>query len=401
MHSHQARGAALTCAQARITTAKGKKHLKIDLFDWLHYYDGVQDTSCGFSRLFLAFALGAGVWGFTRPALAGDKIEFSSASETLALPAVERADDTSVQIFHLGNASLSPDLTPGYPVGPTPEASPPRRHDDRGSRSGLFSSTTGGHGPDNGDFEHPDWAADATATSYNSTSNRSDELSPWLPSANSSGLARANGDSNARPGQSEEHSDSFNSLTRQDHQDALGYRSAGERDWAYRAGDAYALNGKPSVAEQLKPEKASPLPSRTGLGELFSQTAPQGSSGFSVAPSISSSMAPSMLPSSPMGARPDTAGPGYNGISPFTGRNASLSSGKTTGNSDSGFAGGVPAMRTWGGLSGFGPQASAPTPPHKPISQAAPGPGQPQHGGAFLPWINKPGGIPGAPVNNR
>ena len=58
------------------------------------------------SRSFLALLLGAGVSGaFAASALAGDKIEFSPVSETLAMPKVDRPDsepDDALSGFSFG-----------------------------------------------------------------------------------------------------------------------------------------------------------------------------------------------------------------------------------------------------------------------------------------------------------
>src|SRR5208283_2166682 len=141
-----------------------------------------------------------------------------------------------------------------------------------------------------------------------------------------------------------------------------------------------------SIVDLLKQQsKLSYAADPGSLNSGFQSSDPRASSAWG---------SPSFLPSDHSLRSPlDAAEPGDNGYKQPSARASSLAPRKSFGNTDEGNVAGLPAMRPYGDGFGFGFQAPQPPPPRKSPSAPATGAGQPQKGGATLPWAKKPGAV--------
>jgi hypothetical protein len=338
-------------------------------------------------KSFLALLFGAGVLGgFPASALAGDKIQFSHASETLAKPKADLPDTEQPGAFsgiEFGNPGLDVEVV--YPMMPPPAPAPSRRNDDL-----SLQNRTGGLGSGSDRSEPYDafgkslWESDGTNYSSNPDSKSSNYLSAaraWGTPENPDGLGLGMDRMDSRNGQANPRLDSLNPLGRRDRQGELGSGAMGERSWAFRKSDANGSSAKTSIADLLKQQGKSSSGAGSSLfksSSLFPDSRAWGS--LSVLP-------PDRSLTSPM----DSTEPGYNADKELSSRATSLGPGKGLGNQDEGNLGGMSAMRSSG--NGPGPGSQATQPPPKPPPSSTPGPGQPQKGGARLSGPKMPGSL--------
>ena len=147
------------------------------------------------SRPFLALLLGAGGWGCCSSALAGDKIEFSRASETLAMPQADHPEDDPANAFSalsfLNINSAPPQRTMPYQMMLPSSEPPSRRNGDRNSPNGhdALGSDFESSGQ-NGSLENPAWAAYGTNSSSKPAPNDLNEVKAWSSPDNLDSLGR-------------------------------------------------------------------------------------------------------------------------------------------------------------------------------------------------------------------
>ena len=329
-------------------------------------------------RSFLALLSGAGVLGgFPASALAGDKIEFSRASETLAEPKADRPDSEPPDAFS-GFDFGNPEPETGIVYLPTPAPAPSRRNAGPNLQNG-----TGGLGSDkfgqDDSFERSPWQSYATNYSSGRDGIASNYLSAaraWETPENPDGLGGGVDRMDSRYGQADARVDSLNSLERRDRQVEFGSGAAGYRPWAYRREDASGSGAKTSFADLLKPENKSFFDANPDRFNPISQSADSRASRAWGSPSI--------FPADRSLTSPDSTEPGYNGYTDPSARAPSLNSGRGFGKQDEGNSTGLPAMRPYDDGLGLGYQAYQPAPTRKTPPSTTPGAPQPQKGGATL-----------------
>jgi hypothetical protein len=345
-------------------------------------------------KSFLALLLGAGVLGWLpAAALAGDKIEFSRASESLALPTVDRPESEPADAFSLVTKYSSPQPPMFYPIITTPAPAPVRRNDDRNARNGNsgLSSDLGSFGQ-NSDFENPFWESDNPNYSSKPSSNYSnstkapgslenlDRLDPALD--------RLNSRLDPRYGQPNARLDSLlNPSARRDRLNDPALDSAGRKNWTSRSQDAYGSARETSVSDFLRSQGPNaPREPKTGLFKPASPFAaspsPYASLSSSLAPPISSIAAPLDATESHESLYKESSGH----LQPL----GPVGSNERAGD---GLPRGIPGLSVWGDAPGFNLHTPPPAPPRKPpANQSQMGP-QRQQGGAVLPWPKKPGSV--------
>jgi len=371
----------------RLRPRSFRRFLKIDVLPWLRYQSSLQIMSCCCSRSFLALLLGAGVsGGLPGSALAGDKIEFSRASETLATPAVDRPKSDPADAFSdfsLKNAVPQPQL---YPMVSLPAAAPSRRNHDGNLRNGE-----GGLGSDlerfrqNNGFENPIWEMDATNYSSNPATNYFNTLRASGTWDDPAGLGRGLDKLDSRYGQGDGRLDSLTPSERRDRQNDAGVGNAGNSSRTTRAEDAYGPGGGTSLAGLLQKQNKSRLEARPGL---FKSISPFSGSKYS-----GDLMSPSLMPSdSPFISPLDAAETGYNVYKEPSGHLPSLTPGRITDRQDEGISRGLPGPSAWGDMPGLNYQAPQST-LRKPVTPASPAGVPRQQGGATLPFPKQPGSV--------
>lgn len=343
------------------------------------------------SRSFLALLLGAGVsGGLPVSALAGDKIEFSRASEALVMPTVDRPKsepEDAFSAFSLKNPASQPRML--YPTLSVPAAAPSRRNNDLDHRNG-----NGGLGSDlerfgqYDSFANPIWEKDATNYSSKPASNYFNAMRASGTSENPDVLGRGMDRMDSRYGQTDARSESLIPSVRRDRQTDFGFGNTGNRSWTSRTDNAYSFGAGTSLADLLQQQKQN----KSLLGarpSLFKSISP-----FSGSKSSSALLSPSLMPSgSPLISPLDATETGYNVYKEPAARTPSLTPGKMSDKQDEGLSRGLPALSAWGDMSyGFTLQAPQPA-VRKPPSPPPPGGPQRQQGGATLPWPKKPGSV--------
>jgi hypothetical protein len=340
---------------------------------------------------FLALLLGAGVsGGFLSPALAGDKIEFSHASDSLALPAVDRPETQPDKDLSSFFKKPAPRVTMPYVV-PTAEA-PSRRFIDHSLRNG-----NGGLDSDRPGLERntslDNSPSDAYASpnySYKPASNSVDSLRAWGTFESPDPLGRGLERMDARRSQAGARLDPSSQAEGRDRRNELGLGSYASRLGALRADDAYGSDARNSLSDLLRPQdKSSP---EANPGQFKSTSAFSESRALSAwATSASGSVRPSDSPSlSPL----DAAAAGYNAYQGTSGRAPSLGYGKNPGRQEQGFSSGLPAFRAPGDMPGFGFQPPKTAPPRKPLPTPSQGPsGQQKPGAPVLEFPKMPGSL--------
>ncbi len=348
-------------------------------------------------RSFLALLLGTGVMGWLpASALAGDKIEFSRASESLALPAVDRPESEPTDVFSFLPKASSPQAPMLYPIITPSVPAPIRRNEDRNARNGNgdLSSDLGVFGQ-NSDFANPSRETDDAnylskpSSNYFNSRNAPgslenlDRLDP--------GLDRLDTRLDPRYPQSNARLDSLTPSERRDRLNDPALANASGRSWTFRSADASDSANRTTFADLLGAQGPNaPRGPKTGLFKPSSPFAASSSLYSSPYSSLSSSLTPSI---SPITAPLDATGPHE---SLYKGSSANLQSFgpvRSAEKADEGFARALPGLSVWGATPDFALHAPAPAPPHKPpASQSQMGP-QRQQGGAFLPMPKKPGSV--------
>lgn len=335
---------------------------------------------------FLALLFGAGVLGgFPASALAGDRIEFSQASETLAKAAADRPDSEPADALHglgLGNTGPMPDMP--YPMMSFPAASPSRRNDGLDFQNGTDSLSSGMDrlGQNDG-FARSPWDTYATNYSSKPDSNASNYLSAtraWGTLEDPYALGRGADRMDSRYGSAEGRVDSLNPSERRDRLAEFGLGATANRVWAARREDGSGT--RTSIADLLKQQNPSSFGANPGLFKSSSQ--------FSDFRASSAWGSLSLLPSERSLTPPlDSTEPGYNGNR----EPRAPSSGTGRSYQNEGEAGGTVAMRASGDGLGLGFQATRPPPARKPLPSSTPGAGKLQRGGVTLPWAKDPNSV--------
>jgi hypothetical protein len=331
----------------------------------------------------LSLLLGAGVLGgLAVSALAGDKIEFSPVGESLAMPKVDRPESEPAEaLARFSFENRTPEAGIPYPLMPPPAAAPSRRRNSndpnlRNGNGGL------GLGPErltpNETFDPSYRETYATNSSSNQASNYLSAAKAWETSDNPDDLGRSTDKTDSRYGRADARSKSLTPAERRELENKPGFGSAGDKTLGSRTDEANSFGAKTPLADLLKQRQnrslAGTKPSL--FKQLFQSADSKDSSGLEP---------PSILPSdSPLVSPLERQEPGYNGYNDTSARALFSTPGRSFGNADQGNASGLPAMRAWSSIPGFGSQAAEPAPPPRPPPpQAA---GQRQQGGMALPW---------------
>jgi hypothetical protein len=339
---------------------------------------------CSF-RWFLALLLGVGVLGRLPAARAGDKIEFSRASESLALPVADRPESEPADDFSFLTKSSAPQPQMYYPIVTTPAPAPVRRNDDRNARSGSsgLSSEPGVFGQ-NGDFENfsreggnPNYSFKPSSNSFNSMNapgslDNRDRLDP--------GLDRSDLRLDPRYAQPNSRLDSLTPSERRDRLNDPALGNAGRKSWTVRSEDAYGSANETTLADILRAQ--GPNAVREPKISLFKPASPFAAS-RSPYGSISSSLAPPISSiTAPLDAT-ESHDSLYKGSSAHLPSSGHIGSAEKAGE---GPARSLPGLSVWGEAPDTLPP---PAPSRKPAaSQSQMGP-QRQQGGARLPSPKK------------
>ena len=336
------------------------------------------------SRSSLVFLLGAGVSAtLAASALAGDKIEFSPAADTLAMPAVDHAESEPADASPFSLRSPAPDEGMLFTLMPPPVAPPSRRKSDPNLRNAK-----GGSGTDqeksgqNGSDEKSDWDTSATEYSSKPASNYFNGMKAWDTSGNPDGLGRGTDKLDARYVQTDARQGSLNSPERRDGQNDTRLGLTGNKAWASRQEDASASGAKTSLADALKqPNKLLSGANSSISKSLFS--APGAGSAWESSPLIPSDQSLFSLH--------NTTDPGYKAYKDSSGR---ALPGRSSPRLDEGITGGSSVPSAWANLPGYGfpspDPAPAYRPPLSPVPAVAP---QRQQSGMSLPMPRKPGSV--------
>lgn len=332
------------------------------------------------SRSSLVFLLGAGVSGaLAASALAGDKIEFSPAADTLAMPAVDRAESEPADASPFSLRSPAPDQGMLFPLMLPPVAQPSRRKPDPNLRN-----ANGGSGTDQeksgqtGSVERSAWDTSATDYSSKPASNYLNGVKAWGTSGSPDDLGRGTDKLDPRYVQPDARQGSLTSPERRDGQNDTGLGPTGNRDWAFRHEDASASGAKTSLADAFKqPNKLLSGANPGMFKSLFS------------APGAVSAWG--SLPDQSLLSPPSSADSGYNAYKDSSGR---ALPGRNSTKLDEGNTGGLPAPSAWGNLPGYGFQSPGSAPalritPSPPVTGAPPR----QQGGATLAFPKKPDSV--------
>ena len=333
------------------------------------------------SRSSLVFLLGAGVSAtLAASALAGDKIEFSPAADTLAMPAVDHAESEPADASPFSLRSPAPDQGMLYLLMPPPTAPPSRRKPDPNLRN-----ANGGSGTDqekswqNGSGEKSAWDTSATDYSSRSASNYLNGAKAWDTSGNPDDLGRGTDKLDSRYYvRPDARQGSLTSPERRDGQNDTGLGPTGNRPWASWHEDASASGEKTSLADALKqPNKLLSGANPGMFKSLFSDEKSVNAWGS--------------LPGQPLLSPSSTADSGYNAYKDSSGR---ALPGRNSSRLDEGSTGGYRAPSAWESLPGYGFQSSGSAPayrptPTPPVTGASPR----QQGGPTLSFPKKPDSV--------
>jgi hypothetical protein len=338
--------------------------------------------------LFRALLLGAGVLGGGAwLALAGDKIQFSSSSDTLALPTVERPQDDPAD-FSLHVNQPKPAFYRGF-AGYFPQQSviivPSRRNDNRDRRNGD-SAPSGNSRQDRSSSDRDAYQDSA----YNSATNQSWSMENGWISDSAAGLGRGSEDSGSQYGAANARRDPLNPYGKHDSLSGSGFSSV-EKDWT-RPDDASSARAVDSDQSYFSDLVNKLRPRQKQSWNMFSGYRP-GSQTSRFPDAFGSSVAPVVAPSATPAASPlDSAGyvNNNNYYNQAGAAGAYSAYGKTLGRPEEGNGDAMPGLRAWD------PQSSAPQ-PGQPNSKPQPPPpsqGQTSQGHpATLPWAKRLGSV--------
>ncbi len=333
-------------------------------------------------RSFLALLTGAGLLGrLPASVIAGDKIEFSRASETLAMPVVDRPESEPSEAFSLMVRNSDPMPPMLYPMATVSVAAPVRRNDDRNSRigNGALSAELDRFGQNN-TSDNPSWDMGAGNYSARPASNYFNDLSTSGAWQNPDGLDNGMDRLDARNGQANARLDSLTPSERRDRQNIPGPDNAGNRSWRLRYDEAYSPGNESSLNDLLKDAKQNNAPRGPKPG-LFNQV-----SSFSDPKSPFATGSPSLIPSAPSLISPlDATEAGEGAYKMPSAHMSSLDPLKTPDKPDEGFTHALPGLSAWGDAPGFSLQAPKPVYRKPTATQSQMGPLR-QPGGAVLPW---------------
>lgn len=344
------------------------------------------------SRPLLALLLGAGGLGvLSASALAGDKIEFSRASETLAMPQADHPEDepaNALSALSFLNIAPPQQTVPYQMMLPTAEA-PSRRSGDRNSPNSHDGLDSGlGSFGQNGSLENPAWAAYGTNSSSKPAPNDLNAVKAWSSPDNPESLGRGMDRMDSRYGQPAGPLGSQTSSEKRDRLNDFGLGSAGNKDWALRRDEASRLDAKTRISEFLNQQNKSFMDENSGLLKSLSPFAGSKSFGAGLAPSERTSLSPL-----------DRTETGYNANKEPSARPPTLAPGRFSGNQDENNVGGLSATTAWGGeVPGSGTRASqasqaAQSRKMAPSSPSSQGGGQRQPVGKDLPWAKNPNSV--------
>lgn len=344
------------------------------------------------SRSFLAILLGAGGLGvLPASALAGEKIEFSSASETLAMPQVDRPENEQANAFSalsfLNLNSAAPQQTMPFQMMPPPAETPSRRNGDRNSpnkHDGLGSDLESFG--QNGSLDNPAWASYGTNSSSKPAPNDLNAVKAWNAPDNPEGVGRGLDRMDSRYGQPNGLPGSLTSSEKRDRLNDFGLDNPGTRDWVLRREEASKLDAKTRINDFLSQQNKSPADENSSLFKSVFQ--------FGGSKSFSAGLAPSeRSPLSPL----DAAETGYNANKEPSARPPALARGRSSGNQDERAVGGLSATSAWGGeVPGLGSRSAQPVYSHKApssTSSSSQGGAQRQQVGKDLKWPKNPNSV--------
>ena len=338
------------------------------------------------SKRFRALLLGAGLLaGGACLALAGDKIQFSSSSDSLALPTVERPQDDPAD-FSLHVNQPKPAFyggLGGYFQQPSVIILPSRRNDNRSRRNGE-SEPSGNSRQDRSSSDRDGYGESA----YNSATNESWSMENGWISDPSAGLGRGSEDSASQYGAANSRRDPLNPYAKHDSLTGSGFSSV-DKDWT-RPDDASPARALDSdqlyfsdLANKLRPRQKQSWNVNGGYKPGSQTSRFPDTFGSSVAPVVA-----------PAASAADSAGyiNNNNYYNQATAAGAYSAYGKTLGKPEEGNGDAMPGLRAWD------PQSSAPPQPGQPNSKPQPPPpsqgqGTSQAHPATLPWAKRLGSV--------
>jgi hypothetical protein len=285
-------------------------------------------------RSLFALVLGTGALGAALlPAAAGDKIIYSSASDTLAPPAVERPDKEQLKNSST-QSSLAPVTEEEYYLPPSVSiVSSPRK--DRGNLNDQPDLL--GTGQLDGNSDNLDGTQDDDPYASNPSGKQKKGEKAW-DSRSASELSRNPESLSAQFGSAASRLDPSNPFARRDRQNEKGFGSSNDKSSSRRSEDSYSSDSKkPSLRELIsRYQNASSFgsPGTEDANDLYGSPA-ETSSTSSSGSSLSSLFSPN--------ASTDQGGTSFNPASPL---GLDLRAGKPS-TKDDGRADLVPDQHAW------------------------------------------------------
>jgi hypothetical protein len=336
------------------------------------------------------------VLGAGSVALAGDKLHFSAATDSLDLPVAEKADSGADQLSLFHNIDPRQEALPAVPWA-MPSEAPTRRK--------PVVPDFWQNGSDNKSFWSP-----AGPTNFNDSYNTTNQLSamkPWSPAEQDANLRRSleGSDSHLRPGDRPE--DAMNSRDSHNALSGPGYGSFDTKDWAARPGDGFGANRATArdlfhASSALAPSTrldslASKLAGFSGAndnrGFLSGGRADKSSLSSYLTPRMSAFDSPSTMPASAYNAP-------FSGVQRAYGPNTTAAlreplPGEGSPIGQSAFSARSPGLESLDDAlhGGQRPGVGTTAPLHKALTPTDQLPGQQPRNGLDLPWPKRPGAI--------
>jgi len=370
-----------------------RTNLEIDVLARVGYEVGVRQFSPCWARLALVTVLGAG-----SAALAGDKLHFSAAGDTLDLPAAAKADSGTDQISLFHAVDPMRNMVPFIPLAPSSDE-PARQKGATHPGTDFWQN-----GIEKDSFWSP--AGVTNFGDFNNTSNQWNGMRAWSPSEQDASLRRQMEGMDAHGRPTDRTLDSVTARDARNRQDDPSrYGSLGARDWAFRSdsgsaadrGTARDIFRAPSgVAASTK--AVNPAGGFGGFGgnddkKGFGSLDERSPLSSYLTPRTSAFASPSVMPASQYNLPFSGTGTGYG---PHT--TAAL---REPGPGDKSPIGQpVLSLRLRGleslgdSLNGFqGAGGAGASSQHKPLNPSEQQPGQQPRNGLDLAWPKRPGAI--------
>ena len=347
-------------------------------------------TSFGWARLALVTVLGMGVWGGNpTAALAGDKLHFSAASDTLDLPEAEKGDTRTEEInfFKTGNPNLQMPVL--YPWSAPVTTQPARRKDNS-----IF-------GNKDGDLDH--WAGDSiwspeggTNSDRQPATNQWNNMKAWNSLDQQDPLRRELDQVNGRSRPMDRIPDSMTGLGSRNQLDTPNSGQSGGKDWAGRKANPYGADRPTTLGELLRPRSLLSPPARLGSVAGLGENTGLMPRSLGSKSSLSSSRfdRPSLMPASAYNSAFNNTSPN-NAEAGLSRPSASPLHEPAAGFARSQFdqTGPLGALPGMDNLYGRGDRPAPPPPKIKSLTPGAPLPGQQPRTGTDLPWPKRPGAV--------